>query len=301
MTREHGGADALGVPQWDFSTNANACGPCPSALRAVQQADARHYPDPAYKVLRESLAAFHAVDPARIVLAASASEFVARITAWVAREGGQRVWLPELAYGDYASAAACWGLERANDPAQAQLAWLCEPSSPLGGAEPFAPQVISSGAVTVLDLAYEPLRLQGRSSLPRHAFDRVWQLWTPNKALGLTGVRGAYAISPVHARAEASALDRLAPSWPLGVHAVALLQAWRQQGHTVIVVLHDDTLVRQQFPQTLLIARELIAWGATADTLTTDRLQQARAMAEAWDDDAEMCQRDTAPQHGAFA
>lgn len=226
MTREHGGADALGVPQWDFSTNANACGPCPSALLAVQQADARHYPDPAYKVLRESLAAFHAVDPARIVLAASASEFVARITAWVAREGGQRVWLPELAYGDYASAAACWGLERANDPAQAQVAWLCEPSSPLGGAEPFAPQVISSGAVTVLDLAYEPLRLQGRSSLPRHALDRVWQLWTPNKALGLTGVRGAYAISPVHARAEASALDRLAPSWPLGVHAVALLQAW---------------------------------------------------------------------------
>lgn len=82
---------------------------------------------------------------------------------------------------------------------------------------------------------------------------------------------------------------------------VALLQAWRQQGHTVIVVLHDDTLVRRQFPQTLLIARELIAWGATADTLTTDRLQQARAMAEAWDDDAEMCQRDTAPHHGAFA
>ena len=26
--------------------------------------------------------------------------------------------------------------------------------------------------------------------------DRVWQLWTPNKALGLTGVRAAYAITP---------------------------------------------------------------------------------------------------------
>ena len=34
---EHGGPDALGVPRWDFSTNANACGPCPPALQAVQQ------------------------------------------------------------------------------------------------------------------------------------------------------------------------------------------------------------------------------------------------------------------------
>jgi signal transduction histidine kinase len=56
-TPQHGGTDALGVPRWDFSTNANACGPCPSALKAVQQADARHYPDPAYTALRESLAA----------------------------------------------------------------------------------------------------------------------------------------------------------------------------------------------------------------------------------------------------
>ena len=226
MTREHGGADALGAPQWDFSTNANACGPCPSVLLAVQRADARHYPDPAYTALRESLAAFHTVDAARIVLAASASEFIARITGWVAREGGQRVWLPDLAYGDYAAAAACWGLERASDPAQAQLAWLCEPASPLGGTEPFAPQVISTDAVTVLDFAYEPLRLQGRCSLPPDALDRVWQIWTPNKALGLTGVRGAYAISPVHARTDVLALDHLAPSWPLGAHAVALLQAW---------------------------------------------------------------------------
>ena len=44
----HGGPDAQGVPLWDFSTNANACGPCPEALAAVQQADATRYPDPAY-------------------------------------------------------------------------------------------------------------------------------------------------------------------------------------------------------------------------------------------------------------
>lgn len=222
----HGGPDAQGVPVWDFSTNANAVGPCPSAFKAVQQADACRYPDPSYTALREALAAFHAVDAARIVLAGSASEFIGRFTAWVAREGGQRVWLPALAYGDYAHAAQAWKFERVHDPARAHLAWLCEPSSPLGEAEPFARRVVASGAQVVLDRAYEPLRLAGRCSLEPQALNRVWQLWTPNKALGLTGVRGAYAIAPERAVAEARALDQLAPSWPLGAHAVALLDAW---------------------------------------------------------------------------
>lgn len=226
MTPMHGGTDALGVPEWDFSTNANACGPCPVALEAVQLADARHYPDPTYTALREALAAFHRVEKARIVLAASASEFIARITAWVAREGGQRVWLPEMAYGDYAAAASAWRFDLVHEPEQAGLAWLCEPSSPIGRCEPSAQRVLFTDAVVVLDRAYEPLRLHGQCSMNGEALDRVWQLWTPNKALGLTGVRGAYAIAPAQACDEALELDQLAPSWPLGAHAVALLQAW---------------------------------------------------------------------------
>ncbi|MBT9462704.1 aminotransferase class I/II-fold pyridoxal phosphate-dependent enzyme [Hydrogenophaga sp.] len=226
MNITHGGPDALGVPRWDFSTNANACGPCPMALVAVQQADVRHYPDPTYTVLRESLAAFHAVDAARIVLAGSASEFIHRFTVWVAREGGQRVWLPVLAYGDYAHAAQTWRLEPMHDPARAHLAWICEPSSPTGEIEPFARRVVASGAQVVLDRAYEPLRLNGACSLDPVALQRIWQLWTPNKAMGLTGVRGAYAIAPERAVAEARALDQMAPSWPLGAHAVAMLDAW---------------------------------------------------------------------------
>lgn len=86
--------------------------------------------------------------------------------------------------------------------------------------------VASSGAQVVLDRACEPLRLSGRCSLDDVALQRVWQLWTPNKALGLTGVRGACAIAPLHAVEDARALDRLAPSWVLGSHAVALLEAW---------------------------------------------------------------------------
>ena len=48
-----------------------------------------------------------------------------------------------------------------------------------------------------------------------------------NKALGLCGIRAAYAIAPVHADATAiHALQALAASWPLGAHGVALLQNW---------------------------------------------------------------------------
>ena len=227
-TTVHGGPDAHGIPRWDFSTNANACGPCPTALAALQCADARHYPDPSYTALRSALAAFHAVDTDRIVLAGSASEFIGRFTAWMAREGGQRVWLPALAYGDYARAARAWRLERAVDPAVADLAWLCEPSSPLGQPEPLAAVVTASAPFVVLDRAYEPLRLTGQCSLVAAAQNRVWQLWSPNKALGLTGVRGSYAIAPLGSTHVARALDELAPSWVLGAHAVAMLDAWVQ-------------------------------------------------------------------------
>lgn len=224
----HGGPDAQGVPPWDFSTNANACGPCPMALAALARTDAQHYPDPAYTHLCTLLAAFHGVSAERIVVAGSASEFIARITAAVVRAGGQSVWLPPQAYGDYARAAAAWGLHRVADPAAADLLWLCEPSSPQGVAEPLAQAVAGQGGVVVLDRAYEPLRLAGRCSLDAATLNTVWQLWSPNKALALTGVRGAYAIAPLGAGALQATLESMAPSWPLGAHAVAMLGAWVQ-------------------------------------------------------------------------
>jgi hypothetical protein len=51
-------------------------------------------------------------------------------------------------------------------------------------------------------------------------------------------------------------------------------------------VLHDDALVQAHFPQALLLARECIAWGATAEVLTPANLARARAMAEAWEEQA---------------
>ncbi|MCD2513970.1 aminotransferase class I/II-fold pyridoxal phosphate-dependent enzyme [Comamonas endophytica] len=225
----HGGTDALGVPAHDFSTNANSCGPCPQALAALRAAHAQQYPDPAYTALRARLGAFHGVDAARILLAGSASEFIFRITAHAARRGMRHVLLPVLSYGDYAQAARAWGLEcSAPTPGPqdaATLQWACEPSSPLGQADPALArwQAEADGQLRVLDCAYQPLRLDGRrSALPAGA----WQVWTPNKALGMTGVRAAYAVAPEGAQAEVAALQALAASWVVGAHGVALLEAW---------------------------------------------------------------------------
>jgi zinc/manganese transport system ATP-binding protein len=79
---------------------------------------------------------------------------------------------------------------------------------------------------------------------------------------------------------------------------LALVGQWHAQGRTVIAVLHDDAQVMQHFPQTLLLARELVAWGSTPEVLTAPNLQRARALAEAWDDQAEICHTDEQPPAG---
>ena len=234
--RIHGGPDLHGVPRHDFSTNSNACGPCPAAQSAVRQADARLYPDASYAALRQQLAEFHSVALARVVLAASASEFIFRITAWTAQGGAPgklAVWLPPHSYGDYAQAAKAHRLAVATQPSRAQLLWACEPSSPLGGAQAGLAEMASQrrlAAALVHDCAYEPLRLSGTPTLTPAQRQTVWQLWTPNKALGLTGVRAAYAIAPEGAEPVAAALEQLCPSWPLGAHGVEMLQAWARPG-----------------------------------------------------------------------
>lgn len=231
-TAVHGGTDALGAPAHDFSTNANALGPCPTALQAIARADASRYPDPAGTRLKAALAAFHGVAPERLLLLASASEGMQRFSAWAARSGGAvgaSVWLPPHHYGDLSRAAEAWGLARTPDAGRARLLWACEPSSPLGQAEAGLAERVAGlrgDQTLVLDQAYAPLRLSGAPSLDGAALDRVWRLVSPNKALGLTGVRGAYAIAPLAARQAMAELEALAPSWPLGAHAEAMLMAW---------------------------------------------------------------------------
>lgn len=233
--RPHGGPGSRGPVRWDFSSNANAAGPCPMALQAVQQADPGRYPDPGYHELRERLAARHGVAPDRILPAASGSEFIQRITAVSTRLASGPVALPRLAYGDYATAAQACGRETVPEDAAlstpaATLRWCADPGSPLGQAQ--AAPAVASPCVTVLDCAYAPLRLAASPGWPPEVLHTVFQLHSPNKALGMTGVRGAYVVAPADAAARhpgwLQALRAAEPSWPLGAHAVALLTAWTE-------------------------------------------------------------------------
>ncbi len=70
---------------------------------------------------------------------------------------------------------------------------------------------------------------------------------------------------------------------------VRLVRQWHGENRTVLAALHDIDLVRTHFPEALLLAREPVAWGPTADVLTSENLLKARAMCEAFDSHAAAC------------
>ena len=72
---------------------------------------------------------------------------------------------------------------------------------------------------------------------------------------------------------------------------IAVLERWHGESRTVIAVLHDHDQVRAYFPNALYLARECLAWGPTHDVLTAENEQRARTMAEAWRQNAEICER----------
>ena len=66
---------------------------------------------------------------------------------------------------------------------------------------------------------------------------------------------------------------------------------WHGEGRTVIAVLHDMDTVREYFPETLMLARELIAHGPTDEVLTAENQFHARQMCEACAGPPHVCGR----------
>ena len=73
---------------------------------------------------------------------------------------------------------------------------------------------------------------------------------------------------------------------------IALILRWHAEGRTVLAALHDIEQVRAHFPETLLIAREVVAWGETRKVLTQANLAKSRQLVEAFDEHADICERD---------
>jgi histidinol-phosphate aminotransferase len=224
----HGGTDSLPEPRYDFSSNANALGPCPWVLAAVRSADVTRYPDPLYTELRAKLASYHQTTPDRIVVGAGASELILRLIRRI--DGAVQQLAPTFSeYG------RCAQLERrrlisARSPAafthaQTQypgIGFICWPNNPSGELWPldFVSAAAAAGPL-VVDMAYAPLCDRQHMAAIEAATARAYRLFSPNKAFGLTGVRGAYLITPDVDRH----LANLAPSWVIGRDAVAFLEA----------------------------------------------------------------------------
>lgn len=75
---------------------------------------------------------------------------------------------------------------------------------------------------------------------------------------------------------------------------VHLIQRWHKESRTIVAVLHDYDLVRDHFPEAVLLAREPVAWGNAKMVLGPENLLKARRMHEAWDDHAPWCDKDVA-------
>lgn len=75
---------------------------------------------------------------------------------------------------------------------------------------------------------------------------------------------------------------------------IGLIRSWHDDGRTVIAVLHDYDTVRADFPETLMLARELVAHGPTEKVLTAENQFRARQMCEACAGPPHDCGRDAA-------
>lgn len=254
----HGGADAGPPIRVDFSSNAHPLGPNPFVREAVERADRSRYPDPLYTSLRGTLGAFHGVDAERIVIGASASELIWRLTRCWGADGGAAIVTDERTFGEYLRAAQALGVPVAADrsvwpTATAVLHWCCNPDNPSGAFNDYRIAAALDGMtaeredrdLVVADLAYWPFRkliasdLSSLVQLSAPWAEYVIQLWSPNKLHALTGVRGAYLVLPrsSHPRVSADALACFAPSWVLGVDGIALLNS--QTRPEALRFLHD--------------------------------------------------------------
>ena len=192
----------------------------------------------------------------------------------------------------------------------------------VGTLKPLAGQIERDGMLPQ-DIAYLPQVAEIDRSFPINVYDMVamgmWRraglfggigrkqqatIETAIAAVGLTGfeertigtLSGGQMQRTLFARlllqdARVIVLDEPFSAIDMKTSAdlLALVQRWHSEQRTVLAALHDIDLVRSHFPETLLLAREPVAWGATREVLTPENLLKARRMCEAFDEQAASC------------
>jgi zinc/manganese transport system ATP-binding protein len=187
---------------------------------------------------------------------------------------------------------------------------------PLAGA-------IERGGLRPQDIAYLPQAAEIDRSFPINVYDMVAMgLWhrtglfggidrkardTIDRALagvGLTGFEGRAIATLSGGQMQRMLFARLllqdarvivldepfnAVDAKTSADLFDLVRRWHGEQRTVLAALHDIDFVRTNFPETLLLAREPVAWGETREVLTAENLLTARRMCEAFDEQAAEC------------
>ncbi|KQR22764.1 histidinol-phosphate transaminase [Deinococcus sp. Leaf326] len=238
----HGGPSSAAFTGLDFSVNANPYGPNPALLRAVREADHAHYPDPAYRAVRERLASWHGRTPDGVALSVGASDLLHRLVRAFVPPGGLLLSL-NAPFGELARAAALGysQVEVVSElpdllPPGTALVYVGAPHNPTGRAptpaevQHLADVCEEAGALLIVDEAYAPFVLLD----PPPVSPAVVRLLSPGKAHGLVGARPAYALGTPEVAAR---LDNLAPAWHLPAGTAALLAALPDAGDFLAATL----------------------------------------------------------------
>lgn len=172
-----------------FDGNVAAAPPAsarPAAL-ARALADVNEYDRGRYLPLREAVARYHDVGLDQVSLGAGSDEFIILLARMFA-EGGTIATVPAFSYSMYRYAAIMAGATVIDDPALADLVFVCRPNNPTGEMceIPDVPGQI------VVDEAYA--QYAGVDAVDR-IDDGVIVLRTFSKAFGLAGARVGYALA----------------------------------------------------------------------------------------------------------
>jgi zinc/manganese transport system ATP-binding protein len=192
----------------------------------------------------------------------------------------------------------------------------------VGALKPLAGGIERNG-LDALDIAYLPQVAEIDRSFPINVYDMVAMgLWRTKGPLGGIGVKDNRTIEAAIATVGLTGFEQRAigtlsggqmqrmlfarlllqdarvivldePFTAIDAKTSAdllnLVRRWHSEQRTVLAALHDIDLVKVNFPQTLLLAREPVAWGPTRDVLTPENLLKARSMCEAFDETADAC------------
>jgi imidazoleglycerol phosphate dehydratase HisB/histidinol-phosphate/aromatic aminotransferase/cobyric acid decarboxylase-like protein len=181
------GIDPRSIVRFDGNVAAAPPASARPAALARALADVNEYDRGRYLSLREALAGYHDVGLDQVSLGAGSDEFIILLARLFA-EGGTIATVPAFSYSMYRYAAIMAGATVIDDPAKADLVFVCRPNNPTGEMcdIPDVPGQI------VVDVAYA--QYAGVDALDR-IDDGVIVLRTFSKAFGLAGARVGYALA----------------------------------------------------------------------------------------------------------